>query len=62
MNMKDLIDKAISFDESAELIAESEVLTRLDLGHAMVMRLKHPTHGSIIVLNSSVGKSAVLNS
>lgn len=53
-------DQIITFDQSAELIGESEIVDRLDLGHSLLMRLKHPSHGNIAVLNSSVGQCAVM--
>lgn len=54
-------DQAITFDKSAELIEESEVINRLDLGHAFLLRLRHPALGSIAVLNSSVGQCAMMS-
>lgn len=53
-------DQAISFDASADLIAESKVENRLDLGHSLLYRLSHPALGAIAVLNSSLGQSAIL--
>lgn len=53
-------DKIINFEAATDLISDSEVKGRMDLGHALVLRLKHPQHGDIIVLNSTVGKCAVL--
>jgi hypothetical protein len=53
-------DQIISFEDSADLIAESQVENRLDLGHSYVYRLKHPVKGSIIVMNCSSGACAVL--
>lgn len=53
-------DAVVSYEETVDLIAESEVEGRLDLGHSFVYRLKHPLRGNIIVMNSSVGSGAVL--
>lgn len=53
-------DQIISFEDSADLIAESKVENRLDLGHSFVYRLRHPVKGSIIVMNCSSGACAVL--
>lgn len=61
MCMKETNGQAITFDESAELIAVSETELRLDLGHSILYRLRHPTHGRIVVLNSAVGKCAILH-
>lgn len=57
---KTVADQAISFDESAELIEQSEVRSKLDLGHSLVYRLQHPEFGDIIVINSSSGSGALL--
>lgn len=50
----------ITFDESADLIAESVVESRLDLGHSLMYRLRHPVMGGLIVLNSAVGQCAMM--
>lgn len=53
-------DQAITFDNSANLIAESNVEGRLDLGHSLLYRLRHPALGAIAVLNSALGQCAVM--
>lgn len=60
MTNKTIADQAISFDQSAELIAESEVINRLDLGHSLLLRLRHPALGPIAVLNSAAGHCALM--
>ena len=53
-------DQAITFDASADLIAESSVEGRLDLGHSLLYRLRHPALGAIADLNSTLGQCAVM--
>ena len=60
MSIAKTADQIISFEDSADLIAESDVEGRLDLGHSLVYRLKHPSKGNIIVMNCSSGACAVL--
>lgn len=52
--------QAITYEAGTDLIAESEVEERLDLGYADIYRLKHPERGAIIVFSSSSGDSAVV--
>ena len=52
--------QAITYERGADLIAESQVEDRLDIGHSMVYRLKHPQEGAIVVISSSVGQSAMV--
>lgn len=61
MSFNEVADCVISNEESADLIAESVVEGRLNLGHSYIYRLSHPVRGRIIVLNSSVGNGAVLS-
>lgn len=51
---------AISYEEGVNLIAESEIHTCVDMGGAFLYKLVHPTHGSIAVVNSSMGMSGFM--
>ena len=57
---KTTTDQAIDFERCVELIAESEIVARLDLGHSFLYRLNHPALGAIVVLNSSLGCGALI--
>jgi hypothetical protein len=50
----------IAYERGVDLIAESQVEESLDIGHSMVYRLKHPQEGTIVVVSSSVGQSAMV--
>lgn len=54
------VDKVVSAIEALELVADSEQVSRLDLGHSTIHRLKHPALGSIVVLCSHAGDGALL--
>lgn len=53
-------DEVLDYCEVANLIAESSVQSRLDLGHSFVYRVSHPVRGNIIVVSSFAGNGAVL--
>lgn len=51
----------LSNEDSADMISESEIVKKLDLGHSLLYVLKHPVHKDIVVLNSGVGQSGVVS-
>lgn len=54
-------DAIISCEDSADLVAESVIDSRMDLGHSFIYRLTHPVRGKIIVFNSAHADCAVLH-
>lgn len=50
----------ITAEESACIIEEANVEVELDLGHSFMYRVLHPVMGRLVVLNSSVGESAMM--
>ncbi len=52
--------KRVTLEEVADIMEVSSVELELDLGHSFLYRVNHPSMGRIVLVNSSVGDSAVM--
>ncbi|MDR9847129.1 hypothetical protein [Herbaspirillum huttiense] len=52
--------KKVSLEEVAEYLEASTVLEKLDVGSALIYKLKHKIEGNIVLFNSAFGQSAVV--
>lgn len=56
-----VLSRAISYEESVELIAESEIEHQVDMGHSILYVLIHPIYQRLTVLNSSLGECGCIS-
>lgn len=47
-------------EQGADILAESEILDSLDIGHSFIYKLLHPTHGRLVLVDCYAGDSAVM--
>ena len=52
--------KMVSLDEVVDYLEASTVIETLDVGSALIYKLKHKNEGNIVLFNSAFGQSAVV--
>lgn len=52
--------KEVSLEEVAEILEQSTVEERLDVGSAFIFKLKHKIKGNLVLFNNAFGRSAIV--
>lgn len=50
----------VGLDDVADTLAESQILETADLGTTLVHKVKHPTRGKLLIINTTGSKHIVL--
>lgn len=51
---------SVTLDEVATILAKSQVIDRMDLGHVVLTEVYDPDHGDAIIANVANGKSVLI--
>jgi hypothetical protein len=52
--------EVISLEMFSDMLSESVIIFKLDIGNALVFKAKHPISGDIVLINTSGDQNAVI--
>jgi len=55
-----LSSEIINLEAFADMLTDCVIMSKLDLGQALVYKVKHPVRGDMVLINTSGDKNAVV--